>query len=40
MKDSDENMSGHGKEPRVCGVLETRKYVLRRQCQVSHNHQV
>lgn len=34
MKCSGENLSGGGREPGVCGVLEIRKHFLRRQCQV------
>lgn len=34
MKCSGENLLGGGREPGVCGVLEIRKYFLRRQCQV------
>ena len=34
MKCSGENLSGGGREPGACHVLEIRKQFLRRQCQV------
>lgn len=41
MKDSDENLSVGGREPGICGVLEIRVHFFsRRQCQMSHNHQI